>query len=496
MLFPKNIATRDFYGTWQQFMGIPQGEQDIPRSLREFARQPADEAWVYRCMSVLSQAAQGVPLKVELFQDGKWVPSEGENDPDADELQLLLDDVNPAWHGPLLQSYMEAASFVHGGSYVRKVRGRFGGRPQELYWLSGAMVEPVMGNAIPTGYAYQPTDGAPVTYAARDIIPLRETVNLENPYKLLSPLESTRYEISVNRQASVWNSSILRNWGMPPMAWVAPVGANVGPAEIGLIRRALRAIRGPQNQGKVPVLPEGLEPKVLSLNAKDADWIASRKVSRMAICAVAGVPLPLAGDDDKNSVYAVVRDAERVMWRLTLINKMDARAATFNSWLTPEFDPSRKKLRIGYDYSGIEALQPAPAEYQAASQEWVKLGVPLNEYASRFGFKPVDGGNEPRVYLRTGDLPLTENGALVTPPPQLNAPPPLMETGPKPRPETYNTQNLPKSLYRLDAVKHFIATGDTSELASVVPLADIPELAEGLRRRESAEMIARRLTHD
>jgi hypothetical protein len=43
--------------------------------------------------------------------------------------------------------------------------------------------------------------------------------------------------------------------------------------------------------------------------------IAAPKISRMAVCAALGVPLVLAGDDEKTSVYANLRDAERVFWR-------------------------------------------------------------------------------------------------------------------------------------------------------------------------------------
>lgn len=510
MLFPKDVATKDVSAVWKTFMGIPQGEGDMPRTLRDFAQQPADEAWVYRCMAVRAEAAQGIPLVVQIRDGKEWVPAEGRDDPAADALQFLLDDVNPAWHGALLQAYMEAGSVIHGGSYLRKVRGRLGGYPQELWWLSGADIQPQIPptGSLPTSYRYQTMSAAPVDYDARDIIPLRETVNLQSPYQLLSPLSSARFEISVNRQAAEWNASVLRNWSIPPMAWIQPVqtSANppLAPTELNAIRRALRALRGPSQQGKVPIIPGGLEPKSLALTQKDADWIASRKISRMAICAVLGVPLPLAGDDEKNSVYAVVRDAERVMWRMTLIPKLDARAAALNSWLTPEFDPTRKRLRLAYDYSGIEALQPAPAEAMAAWATAVDHGLPFNRYIARFGLgQPVQGGDEARVYLRTGEMPLVDQGAVANIA-ATGKPAPAAEPA-NPRPENYNTAAqagnespaksiaaLGRGLYKHSAVKDFIATGNADVLAALVEPADVPTFAEGIRRRESAEQIAAR----
>jgi HK97 family phage portal protein len=493
---------------WFSFMGIGQNDSDVPRNLSDFARQPADEAWVYRCMSVRAENAQGIPLKVEIYGGKEWEPAEGQNDGPADDLQFLLDDVNPAWHGPQLQAYMEAGAAVHGGSYLRKVRGRFGGTPQELWWMSANDCKPdiLTGAAMPTSYTYQPNGAGATVYQAKDIIPLRETVNLRNPYQMLSPLSAVRYEISVNRNAAEWTAALLKNWAIPPLVWVAPKDSSITQQDIGYIRRALRSLRGPQNQGKTPVLPGGLEPKVLSMSAKDADWLGARKISRMAVCAVLGVPLVLAGDDEKTSVYGGARDAERILWRMTLIPKLDARAATLNSWLVPDFDKTRKRLRVAYDYTGIEALQPAPAEAMAQWNETVKIGLPLNRMIAHFGMgKPVEGGDEPRILLRTGEIPLkdaTDAEAIAALTGNAAAPGQGGPTssGTTPRPAEYNTDSarsiaaLGGGLYKHAAIRAFIDRNDASRLSELVPEAAVPTLIEGLRRRESAVQLARRLT--
>ena len=495
MAFP---ATKDFYGTWQSFMGVAQPDQlPIPKGLRDFGRVPADESWVYSCSTIRSDAASGVPLRVQV-KDGKtWVDNENTSNTAAHDYQTLLDDVNPGWDGGQLQTYIEAGAAIHGGSYLRKVRGRFGGAPLELHWLSGALVTPRMGRSMPDSYDYKPDQQTVENYAAKDIIPLRDTVNLEDPYALLSPLSAARYEISTNKQATEWNTAQLANWGIPAGAWVADKDADLGPQEQSAIRRALRALRGSRNQGKTPILPSGLTWVPLSMSQKDADWIASRKISRMAICAVLGVPLVLAGDDEKSGVYGSIRDAERVFWRRKMIPSMDRRAIQLDSWLTPDFDPTRKVLRVRYDYTGIEALRAAPAEEQAAWREWVKLGLPLNRGIAEFGLgDPVEGGDESRVLLRLGDVGLTAGDQSADAPPATP-----VAAGPKPRPAEYNTaaasgnepparksvRDLGAGLYRDDSVKAFLADGDTAHLHDIE--GDTSLLATGLKRRYSADQI-------
>ena len=473
-------AVKDIYGVWRQFMGIPErGSPGVPTSLREFARQPADDAWVYTCMNIRATNVAGVPLRVQVHAGKEWLDIAERPDPAGEALQYLLDDVNPGWEGAQLQAYSEAGAVIHGGSYWRKVRGKFGGPPQELYWLSGAEVEPIIptGAAFPTEYEYRPQGIVGERIPARDMIAHRDTVNLVHPYTLLSPLSAARHQVAANKATAEWNAAVINNWGIPPGAWVAGKDVDIGPTERNLIRRALAAVRGPRNAGKVPVLPGGLTWVPLSMSQQDADWVNTGKVSRMAVCAVTGVPLVLAGDDEKASVYASVRDAERLLWRLTLIPTLDRRASRLDSWLVPDFDGTRKRLRLRYDYSGIEALRAAPAQDMEQFRGFVAKGLPLNRALARFGERPVEGGDEPRW----PDLNGSAAGAGV-------------DQG-LARPAEYNTMKvtLPDKLYRDPAVKAYFASGEPSELSMLVPEHLIPALAEGIRRRESAEQITARL---
>lgn len=505
-------AVRASESEFKRIMGIPDEGLGIPKSLLDFARQPADEAWVYRCVSLKAMAATKPKLRVEVKDDDHWVPLDGMSDSAAEDLQWLLDDVNPAWEGAQLQAYLSASGSVHGGSGILVVRGRYGGQPQELHWLSAAHLEPEMGRTWPKGYWYSPqgTFAERVFYptvwaeptARKYIIPIRDTVNLADPWQWLSPLSSARFDISANRQASEWNDALLRNWGIPAGAWSADPAAEIGPQDKSFIKRALAALRGPRNQGKSPVLPGGLKWQQLSLTQKDADWIGTRKVSRMTICAVLGVPLVLAGDDEKASVYASMRDAERVFWRQSMINELDHRAVPINAHLVPAFDPTRKKMRVCYDYTVIEALRGAPTEEMQVWLEYVKEGLPINRAIKQFGMgAPLDEGDEEFKHQKDAEKRAQIDaerkeaaaeamaGAMPKVKPEEFKTAGKMGTEPKPSPGGDRVRSIGGKLYKHPAVVAFLDSGDKTKLTELVDEDEVGVLATGLRRRYSVRQI-------
>lgn len=495
------IATRDSSGTWRQFMGIPENGIDVPSSLRDFGRVPADEAWVYRCLTLKATFAQGVPLRVEVRDGSGWTPAEATSRNGAAlDLQSLLDDANPdEMTGADLKAFTVGGLGAWGETYWRKVRGRLGGAPQELYWRPSTQITPKVGARWIDSYEYRDRGGNVEIWPARDVVPFR-TLNLEDPTRGLSPLSAARYEIATNRQAAEWNAATLANWAIPPMAWVIPKDADFDKADQSLVQRALRALRGPRKAGKVPVLPQGLEPRVLSLSQRDADWLASRKVSRMTVCAVLGVPLVLAGDDEKNTVYANLRDAERIFARF-MIGELDWMADRLDSWLVPDFDPrprARRDIRVRWDYSGIEALQEPTADAKRIGISEVQTGIQLpDEYRKRWGV----GGGAP-LPEGLGQIPVRLSTLTVVDPsdPLAAAPGQADAGGQDPAPELPDEGSdairaLGRRLYAHPAIRAWIA--DPSSALDAEALIGRPvedrvrsRLEDGIRRRLPATALA------
>ncbi len=486
-LFSPEVAIagiRDISAQWRAFMGIPAPDgAAVYRTMADYASAPADEAWVFRCVNLKAAFAQGVPLRVWVKDGPARIPAEEAGNAAAEDLQGLLDDVNPvSMNGSDLKAFTVAALSVWGETHWRKVRGRFGGPPQELWWLQSDHLTPNVGRVWIDSYDYRTANGEIENYRTRDVVAFRR-INLKDPTRGLSPISAARYEVSVNRQAAEWNSATLGNWGVPPIAWVIPKEAEFSSQDKSLVQRALRALRGPRNQGKAPILPQGLEPKVLSLSPRDAEWIAARKVSRMTICAVMGVPLVLAGDDEKSSVYANLRDAERIFARY-MISELDWVADGINGWLVPDFDPARpgrRTISVAFDYSAIEALQePIADRKRIALQELERGARSRDEYRVEFGIGPsLPPEISQFVELQTL-LPIAGGTGGTEPMPSAaDERAVLADEG----------SDAMRHLYRQPAVRAYLAGGSIDPVATLLGVPASNELAVGLRRRYTAAQI-------
>lgn len=391
-------ALRDLSGAWYAVMGIDQ-RRDGPQildTLSSYGRAPAEESWVYRCVNLKAQFDQGVPLRVYVKDGHELTPAEDSNNAAAQDLQNLLDDVNPVnMNGSDLKAFTSASMSCWGENYVRKVRGKIYGI-KELWWLRAPDISLNRGATWIDSFNYRPTNGQGAggvvgqTITTRDMIQWK-TINLQDPMRGLSPLSSVRYAISINRQTDEAAANLLANQNVPPGYWQVPKDTDFGPQDRSLLRRALSALRGPKGQGKVPIIPQGLEFKQISLNSIDLESIHRGKLSRMQVCGALGVPLVLAGDDEKTTVYANMRDAERIFARYQ-ISGLDWIADGYNGWLVPDFDPSPPHLRkivVAFDYSQIESLQaPVEDRKKVALQEIAYRSRTPDEYRAEFRIGP------------------------------------------------------------------------------------------------------------
>ena len=510
MTFDGLPAYRDMSAQWFAFMGIDRDTPSTYRTATDFAKAPADEAWVYSCVRRLSQAAQGTPLKVYVKAGKELIPATDEPSPEGDDLQYLLDYANPVdMTGADLKAYTTASMTVWGECFYRKVRGRLGGSPQELYWLRAPDVDVKSGNGrMVNAYEHQVAGSAKEVYQPRDVIHFKRP-NLQNPSRGLSPLSSIGSQISTNKAWADRTNAFVYNDSIPPGYWQIPKDAEFAKQDENLVRRTLRALRGPRQKGKVPVMPAGLEFKGISLTPQASEMLATGKVSRMAICAATGVPLVLAGDDDKNTVYGNLREAERLFWRGTVIPDLDAYADTLNNWLVPDFDPTRRRLVVAFDYSEIEALRPAwDVEWNAWLAGIYSQAVVPNEFRRHFRLgKDVPWGDRPiprtAVAIRPDPASL-DASSLPALEPNLDAGLAPIEgaTGEQYGDSTAVPDSLRawgKSLYRHPAVKAWVAEPyvplDTDALFAgrSIPTDTRLAIEAGLRRRDSAAAIAARI---
>ena len=504
------VAARDTSVAWMTFMGIPQNTDGIDKysNAEDFGKAPADEAWVYACVARIFNAAASVPLRVYRRRGNELVPAENEPSTGASDLQRLLDNPNPVdMTGAELRAYSAASRKIWGGWYWQRVRGRYGGSTQELYWLRVPDVTPHSDDGRKVDwYEHRAKLGATDAIAPRDMV-RRRMLNMGGLTEMLSPLSAARYDMVVGQSAPMHTAAILKNRGVPEGYWTEAKGTELARPDKSAITRFVRSLRGPKNAGRSLVAP-GVEYKALSLPEKDAEWLAGRKVARMTVCAVLGTPLALAGDVENSGFYRSTLDAERVFWRDTMVTELNGDAEVINTWLVPEF--GEPDLVVAHDFSEVEALRP---EWQTEWDGWLAgidaQAITGNQFRRHFRLGPdLPWGDKPtprtQVALRPDpavlaniDLPVMTD--LVAEPERMPAPE-VQEPGGG----TGDEADLPASLrtigkrfYAQLAVRAYIAHGgplDAEGLLGVrMPDAARLILEDGIRRRQSSEQIAARL---
>lgn len=503
-------ALRDA-NTWKVFMGIEQAGTQGYNALSDYAMAPADEPWVFACIRRLYQAAQSVPLVVRVTDGKDKLPASDTNHQGGRDAQWLLDNVNPVdMNGGDLKAWTVAGLSLWGEGWLQKLRGRFGGAPQELYYLRAPDMQPAAGyfdQRFPPTWMYQPSRGQGATLSwPRDLVVFK-TPNLQDPWRGLSPISAIRKDIEINKNATIHAASVLKNHSIPAGAWTPEPGKPVSNTDRRLIQRVFEAVRGPRNAGKSVVLPTSLTWHQMGLSPKDAEYLGAKQVSRMTICAALGVPLVLAGDDEKISTYANLRDARKIMWQDTVIPLLDWIADVLQGWLLPDFDaadPQKRVLSVGFDYSQIEALQE-PLETQLAA--WGSLldrrVITVNEFRAHFrlGAAVPWGNEEPlgptRIALK-GDIPPQAIPGSGPQAPAAERPDETLEPGGLPEIGTPDIGEALRAygplLYRHPAVRRYLADpAQPLDVASLLggrtSIAVRHTLETGLHRRYTVEQL-------
>lgn len=220
-------------------------------------------------------------------------------------------------------------------------------------------------------------------------------------YDGLSPIRAGARTIDTENSAVEWNKDVFDNMGVPPgMIQVQ----NPSPETIkDLKARWKRDYAGPKN-ARVPAIMDSEKLNYINFGMSqiDMDFIQQRKLSRIEICALFGVPGQVVGDPE-GQTYANYSEAEKTFWNDTVIKRyLNKMQQTLNMYIVKKYDPN---LQIRMDVSGIEVLQ----EDEAAKSEktkglFVDNIITQNEARIEAGYDPVDGGDVFNYELAMPDM--------------------------------------------------------------------------------------------
>ena len=144
--------------------------------------------------------------------------------------------------------------------------------------------------------------------------------------------------------------------------------------------------QGAVNAGRPFLLEGGLKWQQIALSPQDMEFVQSKNISSREIALAFGVPPMILGIPGDNT-YANYAEANRAIWRLTLLPLLEKLCAGLNHWLVPRFGPD---LRLDFDRDAIPALT------FERDMLWNRVGMaPFltpNEKRKILGFEPLQGG--------------------------------------------------------------------------------------------------------
>jgi HK97 family phage portal protein len=160
--------------------------------------------------------------------------------------------------------------------------------------------------------------------------------------------------VAVHNAAAKWNKALLDNAARPSGALVYDTGdgAALSGEQFERLRSEMEAqFAGTANAGRPMLLEGGLKWQAMSLTPADMDFVALKAGAAREIALAFGVPPMLVGLPG-DATYANYREANRALWRLTVLPMADrilnGLSAGLASWWPG--------IRLAVDVDQISAL--------------------------------------------------------------------------------------------------------------------------------------------
>ena len=231
-----------------------------------FARNPV----VYRCVRLIAEAANRVPLVVS--ENGRRV--------DEHPLAQLLGRPNGRQSGgEMLEAvfaYLQTAgnAYLQAGVVDGEVKALFCLRPDRMRVVAGA-------DGWPLAYDY--TAGGRTVRLRQDGPPLPDVLHMALFHPLddhygMAPLEAAQTSLDIHNAAGQWNKALLDNAARPSGALVYSVaGGNLTAEQFERLKQELeQGFAGAANAGRPMLLEGGLDWKTIALSPQEMDFIEAK----------------------------------------------------------------------------------------------------------------------------------------------------------------------------------------------------------------------------
>lgn len=292
--------------------------------------------------------------------------------------------------GQTLIETLAAHILLHGNGFVQIVKDA-AGKPIELFALRPDRVKVVAGSdGWPCAYEYS-VAGDRITIPIEDedgwpnIIQIKAFHPLDD-HLGASALAAAQQAVAIHNAAAEWNRSLLENAARPSGALVYDTddGTGLTHEQFERLKCELEtAFSGSANAGRPMLLDGGLKWQKMAMSPADMDFATLKSAAAREIALAFGVPPMLLGLPGDNT-YANYREANRALWRLTLLPLADKLFSALGEGLEPWFADAK----LSVDLDRVTALaedrerlwrQVTDAEFLSRSEKRELLGFPAEE---------------------------------------------------------------------------------------------------------------------
>lgn len=297
----------------------------------------------------------------------------------------ILKNINPFMNRfdflELLDLFLELV----GNAYIYVLTNNLG-IPEQLWLLppDRVYVVPSKEKWI-EGYIFRRLDGTEIPFTINEIIHIK-FINPKNPYYGWAPLEAVSESYNTDQRYRTYETTLLDNNGVPPIALVAPKDATYTDADFRRILTRWNKTYNGSNQGKTAWLEAGFDIKQLNVSPKEMGYVVGRKWTRDEIAAAFGLPITKI---DPSQVRANNEAANIEHLRDTILPRCTRFEEKFNEQLMPMYD---ERLFVMFD-------NPVPDDKEFILKERESnlrvLLTSVNEEREKIGMEAVEWGNLP-----------------------------------------------------------------------------------------------------
>ncbi|MEM7780299.1 MAG: phage portal protein [Pseudomonadota bacterium] len=228
--------------------------------------------------------------------------------------------------GQSLIETLAAHVLLHGNGFVQIVKDA-SGKPVDLYALRPDRIKVIAGSdGWPCAYDYTVV-GETMTIPSEDEEGWPNIIQIKAMHPLddhlgASALAAAQQAVAIHNAASEWNRALLENAARPSGALIYETGDGAGltQEQFDRLRNELEtAFSGSKNAGRPMLLDGGLKWQRMAMSPADMDFATLKSAAAREIALAFGVPPMLLGLPGDNT-YSNYREANRALWRLTLLS--------------------------------------------------------------------------------------------------------------------------------------------------------------------------------